>query len=56
MDDKILRGLLLLALISVLAGCATASPSADDSTPDLQPVPTNDDSHGWGANLQNVSR
>ena len=55
MDFKALRWLLLLAAAIVQVGCATANETSDDSTPALTPVPSQDDSHGWGANLQNVS-
>jgi len=52
MDFKVLKLLLLLAVVIVLVGCATATESSDDSTPALEPVSSHDDSHGWGANLQ----
>jgi hypothetical protein len=53
MDFKVLKLLLLLAVVIVQAGCATANESSDDSTPVLEPTPSpHDDSHGWGANLQ----
>ncbi|HEV3272099.1 MAG TPA: hypothetical protein VGZ93_07955 [Candidatus Methylacidiphilales bacterium] len=52
MDWKVLKWLLLFAVVIVQAGCATANENADDSTPILEPSPTHDDSHGWGANFQ----
>jgi uncharacterized lipoprotein YajG len=55
MDFKALKLLILLAAVIVQAGCATANATSDDSTPILEPSPTHDDSHGWGANLQGVS-
>jgi hypothetical protein len=56
MGFKALQLLILLAVVIVQAGCATANETSDDSTPILEPSPTHDDSHGWGANLQNVSQ
>jgi len=55
MDFKSLKLLSLFALIIVQAGCATANESSDDSTPALEPSPTHDDSHGWGANFQGAT-
>ena len=55
MDLKVLKWLVLFAVVIVQAGCATANESFDDSTPILEPSPTHDDSHGWGANLQTDS-
>jgi hypothetical protein len=52
MDFKLLKLLLLFAVAIVQVGCATANESSDDSTPVLEPAPSHDDSHGWGANLQ----
>ena len=55
MDFKALRWLLLVAVALAQMGCATTKDSADDNVAPLEPVPSQDDSHGWGANLQNVS-
>jgi hypothetical protein len=52
MDYKILKWLFLFAAILVQVGCATTKESADDTTPDLEPSPSHDDSHGWGTNIQ----
>jgi hypothetical protein len=52
MDSKALRWFLLLALVTVQVGCAASDRSADDTTPDLEPVPSHDDSHGWGTSVQ----
>jgi uncharacterized lipoprotein YajG len=46
--------ILLLAAVCLLAGCAGSNQASDDP-PALDPVPTNDDSHGWGANVQGMS-
>jgi hypothetical protein len=51
MDFKVLKWLVLVAAVIVQVGCATANESSDDSTPILEPSPTHDDSHGWGANF-----
>jgi len=55
MDFKVLKLLLLFAAVIVQVGCATESESSDNSTTALEPVPSHDDSHGWGANLQGNS-
>jgi uncharacterized lipoprotein YajG len=52
MDGKTLKRLFLVALVLLQAGCATESPTSDDTTPALEPVPSHDDSHGWGTNVQ----
>jgi hypothetical protein len=57
MDFKVLKWLVLLAVATLQVGCATAGANADDSPPDLTPVPAQDDSHGWGTSIQgNVTR
>jgi hypothetical protein len=56
MDFKLLRLFLLLAVALAQIGCASTKDSADNNVAPLEPVPSQDDSHGWGANLQNVSR
>jgi hypothetical protein len=55
MDFKMLKWLALFVVVIVQVGCATTPVSSDDSTPILEPSPTHDDSHGWGANLEQVS-
>jgi hypothetical protein len=53
-----LRWFFLIAIVMVQVGCATAehNPETDaEASPDLQPVPSNDDSHGWGTNIQQTS-
>jgi len=48
---------LLAASTILLTGCAGENKTTDDTTTSvLQPVPSQDDSHGWGANLQNASQ
>lgn len=44
--------ILLLTLAGLLAGCAGSDTT--DYSPALDPVPTHDDSHGWGANVQGL--
>jgi len=56
MNFKVLGWLLLLVVAIMQVGCATASQSSDDPTPDLEPAPSHDDSHGWGTNLQTGGR
>jgi hypothetical protein len=61
MTPKVCKLLLLIAAAALPAGCASSHESADDSTPvpameaAPNPMPEHDDSHGWGANVQNVS-
>jgi len=51
-DFKVLRRLLLFAIVLAQVGCATTNEGADDATPALEPSQSHeDDSHGWGANL-----
>jgi hypothetical protein len=52
MNFKVLKLLLLFAVVIVQAGCATTDASSDDATPALEPSPSHDDTHGWGANFQ----
>jgi hypothetical protein len=54
MAFRSLKWFLLIACVMVQVGCATGDrPPADaDSSPDLEPVPSHDDSHGWGTNIQ----
>jgi uncharacterized lipoprotein YajG len=54
MDLKVLRLVFLLAAVLMLAGCASAEDTAADPANDLVPVPSHDDSHGWGANLKGM--
>ena len=55
MNFKRLRWVFLSMAVIVQVGCATANESATDSTPELQPVPSQEDSsHGWGANLHGM--
>ena len=57
MDGKILKWLFLAAVVLLQVGCATETKTPDDDAAySLQPVPSRDDSHGWGANLQNAPR
>ena len=59
MELKICKLLLLVALVTLPAGCASHD-SADDTTPAPaletapNPMPDHDDSHGWGTSVQNV--
>jgi hypothetical protein len=56
MSFKVLRLALLVAVVVVQGGCATTKQASDDPpTPDLEPVPSHDDSsHGWGANIKGM--
>jgi hypothetical protein len=52
MDFKFFKLLCLLALVVAQAGCATTKETYDDTPSALEQSPSHDDSHGWGANLQ----
>ncbi len=53
MDFPVFKWLLLAAVVMLPTGCATSSETTDQSVPALeQPMSHEDDSHGWGANLQ----
>ena len=54
MDFKVTRWLLLLAVAIVQVGCATTKETTDDTTLPLEAVPSQDDSHGWGTNIQSA--
>ena len=56
MGFKVLRLLLLFAVVIVQVGCATSrDTSDDDGTLGVGPEPAGEDtSHGWGANLGNA--
>ena len=53
-DMNFLKVLLLLAVAGLLAGCADSNQASDEPQA-LDSVPTHDDSHGWGANVQGLS-
>ncbi len=50
-----LRLMLLLVLVGAVSGCASSAEVSDDPPPPEQ-VPTHDDTHGWGANIQGVGK
>jgi uncharacterized lipoprotein YajG len=51
MDFKALKRLLLVAAVLLQVGCATEKKTYDDTT--LDPgTSQEDDSHGWGTNIQ----
>jgi hypothetical protein len=56
MDFKVLKWLVLFAVVTVQVGCAETRESSDDPMPAVEPSSTHDDSHGWGANLQGTPR
>jgi siroheme synthase len=48
-----LRLLVVFTVVAGLTGCASSPATSDDDwTP--EPVPSHDDSHGWGATVQNA--
>ncbi len=61
MTLKVCKLLLFVTAAALPAGCASSQDSADDTPPVSaletapNPMPDHDDSHGWGANVQNVS-
>jgi hypothetical protein len=48
-----LKLLLLLTLSGLMAACAESADTSDYPPPEQ--VPTHDDGHGWGANVQGLS-
>ena len=61
MTLKVCKLLLFIAVAALPAGCASSHDTTDDATPApaletaTNPMPDHDESHGWGANVQNVS-
>jgi hypothetical protein len=48
---KVLKLLVLCAVLMAPAGCATSTPTYDDN-PTLEPTPSHEDeSHGWGTGI-----
>jgi hypothetical protein len=58
MDGKICKWLVLVVVALLQLGCAseTKTSNDDDTSPALEAVPSHDDSHGWGANLQSAPK
>jgi hypothetical protein len=54
MDLKVLRLVFLLVAVLLLARCASAEDTAGDPANDVVPVPSHDDSHGWGTSVKGM--
>ena len=55
MDRHVLTwGIVVLAALLQFGCAATDADTNPDNPADLTPVPSKDDSHGWGANLKGV--
>jgi hypothetical protein len=54
MDLRVLRLAFLLMAALTLARCASADDTAGDPANDVVPVPSHDDSHGWGTNVKGL--
>ena len=54
MEFKAWKYLLLVAVVLLQVGCATERKTYDDTTPLDSSTSQEDDSHGWGTNIQSA--